>query len=105
MRCGMSDRGRKKHRRGRERDGDRGFMAAPLPTEEEISVFDSLDERWAVIHFLGKDLEQAQALFRENFLHYQEALMWMGPKAFRFYVLAAIKYLLSEESNGNSDAA
>jgi hypothetical protein len=80
-------------------------MDAPLPTAEEISVFDSLDERWAVKHFLGKDLEQAQALFRENFLYYQEALMHMGPKAFRFYVQAAIKYLLSVESDGNSDAA
>ena len=31
--------------------------------------------------------------------------MWMGPKAFRFYVLAAVGYLMSDSSTGNADAA
>jgi hypothetical protein len=75
-----------------------------LPTEKEINVFDSLDERVAVKHFLGKDQEQATSLFQENFLYYQEDLMWMGPIAFRFYVRAAIEYLLSEEADNDSDA-
>src|ERR671921_640189 len=75
-----------------------------LPTGDEINVFDSLDERTAVQHFLGKDLKQAEALFRENFLAYQEDLMWMGPMAFRFYVPAAIDYLLSEEADHDADA-
>lgn len=80
-------------------------MANRLPTAEEINVFDSLDERHAVEVFLGKDLEQAQALFRENFLYYQEDLMFMGPKAFAFYVPAAIGYLLSADSDGDALAA
>lgn len=80
-------------------------MGTRLPTAEEINVFDSLDERHAVEVFLGKDLEQAEALFRENFLYHQEDLMFMGPKAFAFYVLAAIRYLLSPESSGDTDAA
>jgi len=80
-------------------------MSTRLPTAEEINVFDSLDERHAVEVFLGKDLEQAEALFRENFLYYQEDLMFMGPKAFAFYVPAAIRYLLSAASSGDSDAA
>jgi hypothetical protein len=80
-------------------------MAARLPTAKEINVFDSLDERCAVENFLGKNLEQAQALFRENFLHYQEDLMWMGPIAFRFYVPAAINYLLSKDADNDADAA
>ena len=84
---------------------DGSDMAMQLPTAEEINVFDSLDEQHAVKVFLGKDLEQAEALFRENFLYYQEDLMWMGPKAFAFYVAAAIRYLLSAESDGDSDAA
>ncbi|WP_406699747.1 hypothetical protein V5E97_12895 [Singulisphaera sp. Ch08] len=74
-------------------------MAPRLPTAEEINVFDSLDERCAVKNFLGKDLEQARSLFAENFRHFQEDLMWMGPKAFAFYVPAAINYLLSEEAD------
>ena len=56
-------------------------MAGRLPTAEEINVFDSLDERCAVKNFLGKNQEQAHSLFRENFLRYQEDLMWMGPIA------------------------
>ena len=76
-----------------------------LPSVDEINVFDSLDERDAVKHFLGKDLSQAQAIFRENFLRYQEDLMWMGPKAFGFYVTAAINHLRSADSDGDADAA
>lgn len=80
-------------------------MNTRLPTASEINVFDSLDEQHAAKHFLGKDLEQAEALFRENFLYYQEDLMFMGPKAFAFYVRAAIRYLLSAESDYDADAA
>ncbi len=80
-------------------------MNTRLPSAEEINVFDSLDERTAVEHFLGKDLEQAEALFREDLLCYWEDLMWMGPIAFRFYVPAAINYLLSEEAENDAYAA
>lgn len=79
-------------------------MTTRLPVANEINVFDSLDERWAVKHFLGKDLEQAHTLFRENFLHYQEDLMWMGPIAFRFYLPAAIEYLLSKDADHDAGA-
>ncbi|GMU81056.1 MAG: hypothetical protein AMXMBFR47_09270 [Planctomycetota bacterium] len=64
-----------------------------LPTREEINVYDSLDERVAVEHFLGRTLDEAEYLFCENPLRYFEDLMWMGPIAFRFYVIAAIRYL------------
>jgi len=64
-----------------------------LPTRADINVHDSLDERAACDNFLGKTLEEAEALFAENALYYQEALMHMGPAAFRFYVEAAIRYI------------
>jgi len=79
-------------------------MNARPPTEREINIFDSLDERSAVKNFLWKSLEEARSLFRDNFLHYQEDLMWMGPIAFRFYVVAAINYLLSEDATDAADA-
>jgi hypothetical protein len=88
-------------RRPRQRSTSQ--MNTRLPSAEEINVFDSLDERSAVEHFLGKDLEQAEALFRED--HYWEDLMWMGPIAFRFYVSAAINYLLSDEAENDAYAA
>ncbi|MCX6907435.1 MAG: hypothetical protein NTY01_05275 [Verrucomicrobia bacterium] len=75
--------------------------SATLPTRQEINVYDSLDERSACEHFLGKTLEEAEALFRENSLYYQEDLMFMGASAFRFYVQAAINYIQSESAIGD----
>lgn len=75
--------------------------SAPLPTREEINVYDSLDERAACEHFLGKSLQEAEALFRDNSLYYQEDLMFMGGSAFRFYVQAAINYIQSESASGD----
>lgn len=75
-----------------------------LPTREEINVYNSLDEYAACESFLGKTLDEAEGLFRESFFQAQEDLMWMGPVGFRFYVPAAIRYLQSEKSNGDSDA-
>jgi hypothetical protein len=80
-------------------------MNSALPSLSDINVFDSLDERSAAEHFHGKDLRQAEDLFRDNFLCYQEDLMWMGPRAFYYYVQAAIAYLLGPDADGDSDAA
>jgi hypothetical protein len=77
-------------------------MDDAIPTLEEINVYDTLDERVAVEHFLGKDRKAAEALFRENFIYYQEDLMWMGPRAFCFYLPAALTYVVSDESNVGS---
>ena len=74
-----------------------------LPGPQDINIYDSLDERSACKHFLGKNLEEAEALFRENSLYYQEHLMFMGAPAFRFYVTAAISYIQSEAATGDSD--
>ena len=73
-----------------------------VPARSDINVYDSLDERRACEHFLGKTVEQAEALFRENSLYYQEDLMWMGPVAFCYYVHAAINYIRSEAATGDS---
>lgn len=72
-----------------------------LPTEDEINVQNSLDEISASEHFLNKTLQQAEALFRENSAYYQEDLMWMGPRAFSFYLQSATNYLQSDYSAGD----
>jgi hypothetical protein len=74
-----------------------------LPTRQDINVHDSLDERTACEHFLGKSLAEAEALFREASVIYQEDLMFMGASAFRFYVQAAVRYIQSEAAAGDSD--
>ena len=74
-----------------------------LPTKKEINVFDTLDERVACDHFYKKTLAEAEALFRENSLYYQEDLLWMGIKAFKFYLPSVINYLQSEYAAKDSD--
>lgn len=74
-----------------------------LPAKDEINIYNSQDEIAACDHFCNKTLEEAEALFRENSLYYCEDLMWMGPRAFNFYLQAAINYLLSDYSIGDSD--
>jgi hypothetical protein len=73
------------------------------PTREEINVYNSLDEQYACENFLGKSLDEAESLFRDNALGYLEDLMWMGPAAFRYYALAAIAYIRSDHSRGDND--
>ena len=53
--------------------------------------------------FHGKTVAEAELLFRENGLFYQEDLMWMGPIGFVFYFPAALAYLLSEHSAEDAD--
>lgn len=72
-----------------------------LPTAADINVYNSLDETSACEHFLNKSLDQAEALFREDSAYYQEDLMWMGPKAFRYYLPAATNYLRSDDAIGD----
>ena len=75
-----------------------------LPNAQEINpVPEDLDGRTAVRNFLGKSLDEAEALFRESSIAYQEDLMFMGAPAFRFYVQAAINYIQSEAATGDSD--
>jgi hypothetical protein len=74
-----------------------------LPTESEFNVYNSLDEITACKHFCGKNLEEAEALFREGGLYYTEDLMFMGGRAFPFYLQAAVNYLKSEHAAGDAD--
>ncbi len=74
-----------------------------IPSRADIDVHGSPDEAFAVRNFLGKSLDEAEALFRENSIYYQEDLLSMGPVAFRFYVRAAIRYVRSAHADGDSD--
>jgi len=64
----------------------------------DINVYDSLDERTAAKNFLGKSVEEAEQMFKDNSACYLEDLRFMGPVAFSFYLDAAIRYLHSEEA-------
>ena len=77
--------------------------AERLPTSGEIAI-DDLDGRYAIRHFHGKTLAEAEELFAEGIpLTYTEDLLWMEPVGFRFYIRAAICYCLSDRATGDPD--
>ena len=75
--------------------------AMTIPSRQDINVYDSLDERSACEHFLGKSLDEAEALFRESPLYYQGDMMWMGIAAFRYYLPAAVRYIRGEAADSD----
>jgi len=74
-----------------------------LPTAQEINPHRDLDGGEACAHFLGRSLDEAEALFQENSLYYQEDLMWMGPVAFRYYLPAVANYVRGDTATNDSD--
>lgn len=77
-----------------------------LPVEADFIDPESedLDERYALKVFIGKTPEQAEILFQQNFLFYQEELEYMKANAFRFYLLPALAYIRSATADNDSDA-
>ena len=77
-----------------------------IPTDDDWAHHpDDLDAAYAKANFLGKTREQAVALFVANALNYQEDIMFMPVTCFYFYAHAYIDYLMSEDSEGDSDGA
>ena len=75
----------------------------PLPTEDEINVCNSLDEKSAVKDFLGKSRKEAERLFEADYGCYWEDLVFMGPVAFRYYLPAAVAMIRSDAAVNNPD--
>ncbi len=76
-----------------------------LPTESDINVYDSLDERAAVDRFLGKSLGEVEDRCQAGFaLDVTQDLYWIGPRAFIYYVRAVVNYLKSDSSQDDPDA-
>ena len=59
-----------------------------LPRKEDINVYDSLDERYAVKEFYGKTREQIFKELIDGYQHMQESLAFMGPVGFAYYAPA-----------------
>ncbi len=73
-----------------------------IPRREDFNIHDSLDERAACKHFLGKSLQEAEVMFSGNALYYQEDFIYMGPVAFRYYYSVFLAYLQSDKADGDS---
>ena len=78
---------------------DWGFRAPPIGHPQGI------DEEYAFHHFYGKSLAEAEAMFVDNAMYYQEDLLWMPDICMQFYIIAYCDYLLSDVSADDSDAA
>jgi hypothetical protein len=74
-----------------------------IPRREDINIHDSLDERSACDHFLGKSLQEAEVMFSGNAFYYQEDFISMGPVAFRYYFPVTLAYLQGDNAAGDSD--
>lgn len=77
-------------------------MSQILPTANEINPFGDLDGLTAQKHFLGKSLDQVVAILAENST-YVDDFMWMGPKAFTFYLPAVLSFAEDHASEGQTD--
>lgn len=66
----------------------------PLPRHRDFDPYDGdLDCRWAWDQFGGMTLEDAYHKFTTRPETYQEAFMFMGPRAFRYYFPILEEYL------------
>ena len=66
---------------------------------------DNLDAECAFKQFAGKSLKEAERMFRDNAIYYQEDLLAMPSIAFNFYAPVYADYVLSDNSKGDSDGA
>ncbi len=81
-------------------------LLTKLPRESEWHSEEwTIDTASAHKHFFGKSLEEAEKLFRENSILYQEDLMWMPFIPCCYYLQTYSRYLLSDSSARDSDGA
>lgn len=78
-----------------------------IPNKHEWGAIEknNLDAEWAYKQFSGKSLYEAEKMFRENALYYQEDLISMPPIAFNFYAPVFAKYIVSDYAESDSDGA
>lgn len=63
-----------------------------LPTREDFIPHGDLDEQWAYKRYGGRTLDEVRAIVAENWFAEQENFMWMGIRAFCFYLPAFFDY-------------
>ena len=63
------------------------------------------DEAYAFRNFFGKSQEEATLLFKQCAIVFQEDLTYMPEIPFKFYFPSYVSYLLSDDSEGDSDGA
>lgn len=80
-------------------------MKIPGKSDWGVIEKNNLDAECAFEHFAGKSLDEAEKMFQENALHYQEDLISMPSVAFNYYAPVFAKYILSDNAESDSDGA
>ena len=80
-------------------------MKTPSRTDWGSIDSEDLDAEWAFKQFYGKSFDEAEAMFQENALYYQEDLQSMPYIPFNFYAPALAKYLTSKRASCDADGA
>lgn len=77
-----------------------------IPTKEHWEkAWAGSDEAYAFDHFYGKTLQEAEDMIHDAPQLYCEDFLYMPKVPFQFYLNAFIKYLSSERSKYDFDAA
>lgn len=78
-----------------------------IPNKSDWGVIEknNLDAECAFKQFSGKSLDEAEKMFRDNALYYQEDLISMPSVAFNYYAPVFAKYILSDNAEYDSDGA
>jgi len=78
-----------------------------IPSKSDWGVIEknNLDAECAFKQFAGKSLDEAEKMFRENALYYQEDLISMPSIAFNCYAPVFARYVLSDYAESDSDGA
>jgi len=82
-----------------------GFIKVPSKSEYGVIERDNLDAECAFNQFVGKLLDDAQGMFRENALYYQEDVILMPSIVFNCYAPVFAIYILSDNAETDSDGA
>lgn len=64
---------------------------------ELVDVPEDMDAKYVIRHFYGKTIEEASELFFLHPYYYEEDLLWMGVKAYFYYIHSIKKHLQSDE--------
>lgn len=64
-----------------------------------------LDGNCAFKQFFGKSFSEAESMFQENAMYYQEDLQSMPSVPFNFYAPALAKYIISDRARDDCDGA
>ncbi len=75
-----------------------------IPTVGDFYYDGDVDEKWAIDHYLGKDIDFTEKRYYTfNPLSISQDFNLVGAKAYRYYIFGAFRYLQSNYSKGEPD--